>query len=126
MHGKSDLFLERNTFISVTPCDTLLMQTKRGAVMSNVELYTVEGVTGGAAKPIHLVELKWILGIVINNPTIRTAMHADPAATLTKLNYIPNAKAIAFFNSLKSIDFDKAVDALITTPSDAAFNMAEL
>jgi hypothetical protein len=94
--------------------------------MSEVELYKVEGVTAGDPKPIHLVELKWILGIVINNPGIRAAMHADPKTTLAKLNYVSNAKAEAFFESLHSIDFDKAVDALINTPTDAAFNMAEL
>jgi hypothetical protein len=88
-------------------------------------LYHVPGVVPGMPKPIHLVDLRWILGVVITNPAIRADMHADPAATLAKMNYVPNEKAVAFFNSLKSADFDKAVDALINTESSAAFNMGE-
>ena len=93
--------------------------------MNDAALYDVPGVPEGAPQDIHLVELKTILGIVINNPAVRTDMHADPAGTLKKLNFTPNAKAIAFFNSLNSAAFDKAVDALINTHSDAQFNMAE-
>lgn len=93
--------------------------------MSDPVLYTVAGVVPGPAKPIHLVDIRWIIGILINQPDVRADMHADPELTLKRLNYIPNPKAIAFFNSLKSAAFDAAVDALLNTESDAAFNMGE-
>ncbi len=96
--------------------------------MSGAQLYTVIGVETGNPKEIHLLDLKWILGILINNDNVRADMKADAATTLSRLNYIPNAKAVAFFDSLRTIGFDTAIDALVTTPSaptDPAFNMAE-
>lgn len=84
------------------------------------------GTPAGAPRPINLADLGLILKMMIKNPALRHDLQSDPAGTLTRLNFVPHDKAVAFIASLKGADFNAAADEFTGAHPDPAIGMAEI
>ncbi len=84
------------------------------------------GTPVGAPQPVNLRDLGPILALIIKNASLRADMLADPATTLTRLNYIAHAEVVAFFKSLDAANFDAAAKAFAPAHPDPSLGMAEI
>jgi hypothetical protein len=84
------------------------------------------GVPYHAAQPVNLRDMGLLMQLMIKHADLRRDMLADPAATLTRLNYLPGPGVVAFFQTLNAANFDAAAAAFTPAHPDPQFGMAEV
>lgn len=93
--------------------------------MAEINTPPYPGLPYHAAQPINLRDMGVIMQLMIKDAKIRSDMFADPAATLTKMNYIPGDGVVAFFKTLSADNFTAAAAKFKPAHPDPQFGMAE-